>query len=121
MNVEAAQIRQQQSTKEAELGRKYSTYIDSEPAFLFGHEKIEIPAGVEGVDRVFIRNKMNCLLYNERKANEQAALYRDKCTELREKCRALETEKEAVRYFWRNKVLEGQTRSALRLKKCASS
>ena len=77
---------------------------------MFGQEKIEIPRTVNGVDRVFIKNKIDRVLYNERKANEQAAIYRDKCTELEEKCRQLEREKEADTFggtrFWRvNHVL----------------
>lgn len=121
LHIEAVRIQQQQKTKEADLNRKYSSYVDLEPAFLFGQEKIEIPRTVNGVDRVFIKNKIDRVLYNERKANEQVAIYRDKCTELEEKCRQLEREKEAVRYFWRNKVLEGQSRSALMLKKSTLS
>lgn len=105
LQVEDSEIQQQQCAKEAELSRKYSSYINSEPAFLFSHEKIEIPRTVNAIDRVFIKGKKNHILYKERKAIEQAAIYRDKCTELREKCRELE----AVRYFWRNRVLEGQT------------
>ena len=76
LQVEAAEIRQQQHAKEAELSRKYSSYIDSEPAFLFSHEKIEIPRTVNTIDRVFIKDKMNHILYKERKATEQAAMYR---------------------------------------------
>ena len=34
-----------------------------------------------------------------------------------QQCRELESEKEAVRYFWRNEVIEGQTRRAVMLRK----
>ena len=67
LQVEASEIRQQQCVKEAELSRKYSSYIDSEPAFLFSHE---IPRTVNAIDRVFIVGKMNHILYKERKATE---------------------------------------------------
>ena len=99
LQVEAAEIRQQQNEKETELSRKYSLYIDSEPAFLFSDERIKIPRTVNAVDRAFIRDKMNHLLCNTRKANEQAAIYRDKCTELQEKCRQLERERKRLDTF----------------------
>ena len=50
-------MRQQQSAKEADLSRKYSAYIDAEPAFLFGREKIVFPKMVNGCDRAFIKIK----------------------------------------------------------------
>ena len=56
--VEASEI-QQRYAKEAEFSRRYFSYVDSEPAFLFSHEKIEIPMTVNAIDRVFIKGKMN--------------------------------------------------------------
>lgn len=47
----------------------------------------------------------------------QARFFRDRCEQLNQKIRQLETEKEGVRYFWRNKVLEGNTRAGEILKR----
>ena len=92
---EAIQLRHERTLKEAELTERYSTFVDTEPAFPFNPTKFDIPDNVEGVDRLLIRSKMNNLVHNERKALEQAILFRDKCTELEQKCRELQTEKEA--------------------------
>ena len=113
---EAEQIRQRLADKEADLMRKYGDYVDSEPAFVFRNKKPYIPTTVGGIDRKVVEVEMNKLLCNERKALEQAMIYRDKCTTLKEKCRQLETEKEGVRFFWRNKLMEGQTHAAKMLK-----
>ena len=52
------------------------------------------------------------MTYLRRKtALQSARIYRDKCAELEQRCRDLESEKEAVRYFWRSQVLEGKTRA----------
>ena len=67
------------------------------------------PKNVAGIDRVLINTNIQ---QNERKAVEHAILLRNKCTELEQKCRDMETEKEAVRFFWRDKLLEGQSRAA---------
>lgn len=92
--------------------------MDTEPAFVFNPTKLDIPKNIEGVDRLLIKSKINNLVYNEKRALQQATLYRDKCTELEQKCRELQTEKESVRYFWRNKLVEGQSRAARMLKEC---
>lgn len=55
-------------------------------------------------------------MYKEKKAVEQARIYRDKCTQLQAKYRRLEQEKEALRYCWRNTLLEGETRAAKMLR-----
>ena len=104
-----------------ELTSRYSTFIDTEPASPFNPTKFDILNTVEGVDRLLIKSKMSNLVYNERKALEQAVIFRDKCTELEQKCRELQTEKEAVRYFWRNKLVEGQSRAARMVKECLKS
>lgn len=59
---------------------------------------------------------MKNLLYKEEKAIQVAAVYRDKYTKLEQRNRDLETEKEALRHFWRNELIEGHTRAARMLK-----
>ena len=98
-------------------GRKnLSMYVDPEPTFVFNPTKLDIPKTVQPIDRVLIQSKLNNVLYKEKKAIQQAVSYSDKCTKLEQRCRDLETEKEAVRYFWRNKVFEGKSRAARMLK-----
>ena len=63
-----------------------------------------------GIDRVLLETEIKTLIYNESKAIEQARLYRN---ELNQQCKELESEKEAVRYFW----IEGHSRSATMLRK----
>jgi hypothetical protein len=121
LESENIQLRHERILKEAELAEKYSTFVDTEPAFPFNPTKCDIPNTVGGVDRLLIKSKMNNLVYKERKALQQAVLFRDKCTELEQKCRELQTEKEAVRYFWRNKLVEGQSRAAQMVKECLKS
>lgn len=117
LETEAAQMIAFQAEKDAELRNKYATYVDSSPVFPYNNRQINIPKTVTGVDRVLIETEMKSLIYSEMKAIEQARLYRDKCDELNHQCDKLESEKEAVRYFWRNKLIEGRTRSAVMLRK----
>ena len=48
--------------------------------------------------------------------SHEARFFRDRCEQLNQKIRQLETEK-GVRYFWHNKVLEGNTRAGEILKR----
>ena len=116
LDEQANEIRQSQLSKEAELALKYSTYVDPEPAIVFSPTKPDIPQSITGVDRVLVTSKINNIMYKEKRAVEQARIYRDKCTQLQTKCRRLEDEKESIRYFWRNKILEGETRAAKMLR-----
>lgn len=117
LDTEAAQMRAFQAEKDAELRNKYAAYVDSSPVFPFSNHQVNIPKGVTGVNRVLLETEMKNLIYSETKAIEQARLYRNKCDELKQQCDKLESEKEAVRYFWRNKLIEGQSRSAVMLRK----
>lgn len=110
--MENIRMKQLQEQKEAELRQKYSKFVDEEQAHVFNPTTISIPNSVNPVDRCLIESKLKNVLYKEMKAVQQATIYRDKCTELKQKCRHLQTEKEAVRFFWRNRVLEGQSRAA---------
>ena len=76
---------------------------------------------INGIDRVLIKAKFDNLVYNEKKAMQTATHFCDKCTMLEQKCRHLETDKKAVRYFWRNKLIEGQARAAKMLRSSLSS
>ena len=50
------------------------------------------------------------LFHGKNQAIVDARLLRGKCEQLVRDCQKLEVEKDTVRYFWRTKVLEGQSR-----------
>ena len=62
------------------------------------------------VSIVSVSSQLQEMLKKENHALFHARFYRDRCTELEQRCRELKNEKEGVRYFWRNKVLESQSR-----------
>ena len=62
------------------------------------------------------RQKIQSILKKENNALFQARFYRNRCAELKKRIRELEYEKEGVRYFWRNQILEGQSRAGKMLK-----
>ena len=108
---EAERFRQQQSMKRAELDRAYGTFRDEDPCFPDDLRHLTIPKSINGIDRVVVTEQLNDMLNQENKALCYARFYRDRCSDLEQRCRQLENEKEGVRHFWRNKVLESQTRS----------
>ena len=109
---EAAKIRLIERQKEEELQRKYGTYVDSEP-YLLSSATPEIPAGIERFELLAL---IKDLSKREEKAINTARIYRDQCNELKIRCRELEEEKEGIRYFWRNKIMEEQSRSGKMIK-----
>ena len=108
---EAERFRHKQSMKRAQLDREYGAFRDDDPCFPDDRRHLSIPKSVSGIDRVIVTGQLSDMLKLENKALFYARLYRDRCADLQQRCRQLENEKEKVRYFWRNKVLEGQTRS----------
>ena len=108
---EAACLRSMTAQKQANLDSKYSDYRDVSPCFIEDKRTLQIPAHLDRLDRITITSQMDDMRRRENTALQSARLYRDRCTELKQHIRKLETEKEAVRYFWRNKVLEGQSRA----------
>ena len=79
---------------------------------LLNGEKPKIPDNLNYslncIQRVEVLTLIEDLYKRERQRNN-ASLLRDECTELKRRCRELEEEKEGIRYFWRNKVMEGQS------------
>jgi hypothetical protein len=108
---EAERFRQQQSIKRAELDQAYGTFRDESPCFPDDRRHLTIPKNINGIDRVFITEQLKDMLKQENKALFYARFYRDRCSDLEHRCRQLENEKEGVRHFWRNKVVESQSRS----------
>ena len=107
---EAERFRQKQLEKEAELKHKYGDYHDMDNSFPDDSPHFSIPNSLSGIDRVVVGSQLADMLKKENHALFYARFYRDRCTELEQCCRQLKTEQECIRYFWRNKVLESQSR-----------
>lgn len=102
----------------------YGEYIDNEPYFprLDQDPKWDLPAYIERMDKISIRSKLLEMHSKAENAKELARNYRDRCDELKAEiikmkaqklqlqAQALE-EKQKTRHFWRNEILEGQSRS----------
>ena len=98
-------------------------YVDSEPCIPPSKTfKVEVPNYVSPVDRTYIKSQLTQLKLVEERAKETARYYRDRCANLKTKILHLELEKKEteaqnaheknqIRFFWRNKILEGQSRS----------
>lgn len=111
---EAERARESKAEKEEALRQRYSTFEDEEPSF--PNDNRILPDTITDIDKVAIRCQMLELLERENTALQSARIYRDECTRLKQRCRELETEKEGIRYFWRNKVFEGQSRGGYLLR-----
>ena len=96
LDEEAKRIREVCYAKQAEITQKYSTYVDCEEAIVFDSTKPDLPQSITGIDRVLVTTKINNIMYREKKAVDQARVYRDKCTQLEARCRTLEEEKEGI-------------------------
>ena len=75
-----------------------------------------MPTSFSGINRVAVVSQMNEMRKQENKALQAAHLLWVECVRLRQCVREKENEIEAVRYYWRNRVLESQTRSGRILK-----
>lgn len=107
--------------KLAQLQKQYGSFCDASPCFPSDDQKIKLPECLMGIERVEIKAKIDELLKKENNALFQARFFRNRCSELEEQVRKLETEKEGIRFFWRNQVLEGQSRAGKILKLATSA
>lgn len=108
---EAERFRECLSKKEAMLNAKYGAFDDNELSFPEDiRPKFTLPDSLSGIDRITVSSQLQEMLTKENHAMFHARFYRDRCTELKQRCRQLENEKEGVRYFWWNKVFESQSR-----------
>ena len=107
---EAERFREGQSRKQAVLATKYSAFVDNEHSFPDDARQLAIPESLSGIDRVVVTGQLQDMLKKENEALFHARFYRDRCTYLEQRCRQLENDKEGIRYFWRNQVLESQSR-----------
>ena len=114
---EARRFRQIQDMRREKLDDKFGSFIDESPCFPEDENpKIKLPQSLCGIDKVEITSQIHELMNKQKKTQFQATFFRDRCEELQQRIRQLKTEKEGVRYFWRNKILEGQCRSGRTLK-----
>lgn len=111
-----------ESEKKDEL--LYGDYVDMDPCFPRSNKgpDLELPSYIEPLDKVCIRSRLLEMHTKVENAKEIARNYRDKCNELKKDVmqmkvqndqlhvQALE-EKQKIRHFWRNEILEGQSRS----------
>lgn len=98
--------------QEASLRGKYSHYHDPEECFPDDSTEIDL----DRFNKIPIITQMQEMQQRENRALLGERLCRDQCSNLKKRIRELEDEKEAVRYFWRNQVLEGQSRGGKILK-----
>ena len=112
LNRESQKLRTEETVKAIEMNNQYGHYVDTEPAFLSKKRKIAVPKCITGIERVKLEADLRHIVYDESKAIRQAQIYRDKCATLERCCEDLKKETQAVRYFWRNQLMEGQSRSA---------
>ena len=80
------------------------------------------------MDKIALKFKVMELKSSEERVKELARYYRDRCTDLKTKVALLNTkklqiklqathQKNQIRYFWWNKIIEGQSRSGKILRK----
>lgn len=118
---------------EKQMESTYGEYIDAQPCFppSYTVSKIQLPNYLDNIDKIDIKAKMTELEMSRESAKEIARHYRDRCSELQIKVKKLESknltiqaqglrEKQQVRHFWRNQILEGQSRSGRILKMALS-
>ena len=116
LSLDDQEIIRKEHNKEEEDARRYSSFVDEQPFFCDDKRKLHMPTSLSGIDRVAVVSQMNEMREKENKALQAARLLRDECARLRQCVREKENEIEAVRYYWRNTVLESQTRSGRILK-----
>ena len=112
---EAKRFQQTQERKKAEQDRKFQSFVDESPCFPEDNPNLKLPQSLSGIDRVEVTYQMKELIHRQKDVEFHARFFRDRCEQLNQKIRQLETEK-GVRYFGRNKVLEGNTRAGEILK-----
>lgn len=123
-NKETRQLCEEILTKEKKMDEMYGDYVDNEPCLPQNNDEPEIqfPDYMNVMDKISIKSKILELASKEERAKEMVRFYRDRCSDL--KCKILQIESEKmqlklqtaheknqIRHFWRNKVIEGQSRS----------
>ena len=102
----------------------YDGYIDMDPCLPREYRScgLDLPEYMKPLDKISINSKFLELHYKIEGIKEIARNYRDKCKELKIDVARIEAknaqieadalvQKQKTRYFWRNQILEGSTRS----------
>ena len=102
--------------KQSSLAHAYRTHVDSSPAIEESNSLLpKVIKKLSPVDRITIRRYVGDLKDKERQAINLAGLYRTQNAKLKQMCLDLRSnafkEREGVRYFWRQQILEGSLRS----------
>ena len=126
---EKEEMREKDKCIEKTLEDAYGEYVDLEPSFPPCHElsTVQLPSYLHVMDRVSIKAKMLELKAACENAKEIASHYRDRCSELKiqlqeQQAKTLHVysqglrDKQKVRQFWRNEILEEKSRSGKILK-----
>jgi len=121
---EEEEMREVQKQKEEKLKSLYGEYVDTQPCFPPADDvsEVQLPSYLQVMDKIDIKGKMFKLQSSRERAKEIARHYRDLCGNLQIRIKDMEAkilslqakglrEKQRVRYFWRNEVLEEQSRS----------
>ena len=100
-----------------QLKKKHSSYKDPSPCFV-GRRIAEPPLSsstLSAIDKVDLAAYHHKLKQDTEKAHASARTYRDAYELMKQKYHDLEiksySEKNAIRVYWRNKIMEGQTRA----------
>ena len=116
LREEHAKMRKSAKEKQLLLARSFGSYTDSSPAIL--ESSASLPnaiAKLSPLSRTTVRAYISDLKERERVAINAARIYRSCTEELKRKCMEVHCsalkEREGVRYFWRQQILEGSTRS----------
>ena len=121
---EAAVMRQTQANKEILHERSYGSYTDSSPAVMqdaIDQTAVKAIERLPPIDRVAVKSYIGGIRSNERYAVQTARQFRSHASELKKELldhkAAAHQEKESVRYFWRQQLLEGCSRSGQMVRK----
>ena len=121
---EAAVMRQTRANKEILHKRSYGSYTDSSPAVMqdaISQTAVKAIERLPPIDRVAVKSYIGGIRSNERCAVQTARQFRSHASELKKELldhkAAAHQEKESVRYFWRQQLLEGCSRSGQMVRK----
>ena len=85
------------------LQQRFGKCVDKSKCFVDDKREIKLPLPkkISTLDIVDMKHQMK-QMKEENSALQEDRIYRVKCSQLKERCRKLENEKEGVRCFWRN-------------------
>jgi len=95
---------------------------DSELSFPPDEAEIHLPDNISLIDSIHLKARILEFQVNQERAKELARKYRDKCSLLKTKLMEKDAEimqvkldsthaQDRIRHFWRNNIVEGQSRS----------